>query len=577
MSKLDLTLRAAQPITPGVPVQAIIEVSCEEAVQIEWAQVRIVGREGWKTSQRNEILNLVERFIGETRLQGKQVFTVTFVVPAGSPPSFQHPDAEVSYAIEVDVSIPWAIDPHWRWPLLVTGLPAAVSEDAAIPISLSTVGGDELFVERDRYVCGESMRGQLRWFGLDAPHAAYVGIRETLFPSHEQQAPLIGRVHEARVALDGTKEGSAFSLALPHDLAPNFHARTLVKGWEVFVRRADGDPKRPYLSAPILIQAAGLDPASQLNATRGASLSFVPPPMDLHPSLLAVGAALGWQANAGSLSRTVPLGLEKAIARVYRVQRERPHLMADVTFPSAGIGLKVRKAGLVPDAPHDIKIDEPTFDRAYSVTGHEPVQVRAFLKPMVQRLARHGLIPEQASDARLVVECIDAQTPQGLHDFLVGVGDVLEALPHALETIPPMRDVVLDFAGMQEYGARVGGRFRAGNCSLQGKLPSGQTLSVRVIASLERSNPLILEVRVDGLEGEVSVASSRILMRGPESLRGLVRELDLQASLEIEAGVGLAILRAEVEPLRITPTEIDKMIGWLVRASHLGSSTSAFR
>jgi hypothetical protein len=577
MSKLDVTLRAAQPLTPGVPVQATIEISTEEPVHIDWAQVRIVGHEGWKGAQRVEFLNLVERFMGKAHLQGRQVFTVTFVVPAGSPPSFQHPDAEVSYAIEVDVSIPWAIDPHWRWPLLVTGLPATLSDDAASPVSVNALGGDGLSLERDRYMCGEWMRGRLRWFAVDAPHAAYVGIRETLFPSHEQEMPLLGRVHEVRVSLDGSKEGSAFELALPPHLTPNFHARTLVKGWEVFVRRTDGDPKRPYLSAPILIQAASLALEGQASAPRPATLSFVPPPMDLPPSMLAMGSSLGWQASAGALSRTMTIGLEKATARVHRVQREKPHLMAEVGFPSLGIGLRVRKEGLLREAPEDIKIGEPAFDHAYTIAGHDPVQVRVFLKPIVQRLARHGFVLDQASDTRLVVECVDAKTQQALHAFLVAIGEVLDALPHALEAIPPMRDVALDFAGMREYAARVGGFFRAGNCSLQGRLPSGQTLSVRVIAAIERSNPLLLEVRLEGLEGELTIASHRMLMRGPESLRGLVRELDPQVSLEVEAGVGLAVLRAANAPLHINPALIDTLIGLLLRASHLASNTSAFR
>ena len=98
-----------------------------------------------------------------------------------------------------------------------------------------------------------------------------------------------------------------------------------------------------------------------------------------------------------------------------------------------------------------------------------------------------------------------------------------------------------------------------------------------MITSVERINPMLLEVRLDGLEGELTIASHRMLMRGPESLRGLVRELDPQVSLEVEAGVGLAVLRAPSLPLHINPTVIDTLIGLLLRASHLASNTSAFR
>jgi len=475
------------------------------------------------------------------------------------------------------------------------------------PVVVRSEEGVELSLDRQRFVSGDLVTGRIAWPGKHAPQEIHLGVRERVTGRDDRDRRL-----GVTLPLDHSDaSGTPFRFQLPLDLTPSFRSKWGALSWEIYVAYKHPTSFRDfiYLTTPVTIVGASSptpdvpSKASGTDCGDAASSPALAPAVGrarLREAAARVGQARGWQTDEDSIDRVLQLGhfperetshfperetsdfperetsqqFSTLRARVHRDQRDLPYLVAEITMPLLMLGLETRARSLF----DHLDASNRLFDSGLSFTGRELMQVRAFLAPILEATKRHALSLVHASDARLVIECIDARgNDASLHAFLAGIEDILSLVTRVMPDIPPMREVSIDVEAMRRFAIEMEGMFTAGNCSVRGTLPSQHGLHAQVIVPNRGEAPTHFEVRLVGLTGSFAVARDGMFMRGSAAIRGFAKELDENVSIEAENGEGSAILFVPRRRLVITPQVILAMAGSLLRASQLTSGTAVFR
>lgn len=566
MSQVEATLRLVEPIVPGEEVHAWLTLLAPKPVTIDWLSWTLHSYERWSDGTQH-LMRASQRLLEGTRLHGTMNCAIRFVLPREVPPTFSYGDAEISYVLRVDVSIPWARDPHWSWPIRVDA-PRWEGVIPQEPVVVRSEDGVELSLDRQCFVPGDVITGRIAWPGNDAPPEVQLGVCQRLpGPSPDQRFDVTVRLIRHAPA------GTPFSFRLPSDLTPNFTTKWGTLRWDIFVAHRAPTAFREHmrLTAPItLVRGAhGSSPA--------ASTSVAAPVVG-HARLLEaaarVGHAMGWRTEEDTLVRTVQAGFVSLETSVHWDQRDRPYLVAQITLPSLMLGLETRARVLLDhlDASASVLSGGLTF------TGREGAQVQALLTPLLARARQHGLSLVRALDTQLMLECVDARGDDStLQAFLRSIEDLLTLLPEAMRAIAPMRGVSVDVDAMHRFAGTLRGAFTPGDCSVRGTHALGHPLHAHVLLPLAGELPSHLEVRLEGLVGELTIASDGQLMRGPASLRPFAEALDPHIAIEVRGGVGSAMLSVPERRVVVSPQVILALAESLLRASQLASGGSAFR
>ena len=560
MSKIAATLRIPELVIPGEVVEATLVLVAATPVTIDWVQWKLYGH---ARADQNApcFAEASQRMVEATRLHGALTLPIRFVLPRDAPPTFNHPVAEIRYELRVDVSIPWAWDPHWSWQIRV-GVPPFEGPIPQEPVVVRSVDGVELSLDRQCFASGEVITGRIAWPGSDAPKEAHVGVRERVVGR-------AGRRFGVTLILDRDASGTPFSFQLPLELTPSFEREWTSLKWEVYVAHAAPTAFRDFvqLTAPITIVSAARE--------EDASPKFAPivGRARLRDAAARVGHALGWRTDEDSIDRTVQHGFSTLEASVHWDQRDRPYLVVALTMPSVMLGLTTRARAFLDRLDTSCVL---SHDLAF--VGHEPEQVHTFLTPILARAEQHGLFLTKASDACLVFECIDARGDDStLSAFLRSIEDLLALLPEAMQAIPPMREVSVDVEAMRLFARELKGTFTSGDCSVRGTLASGHALHAHVIVPLADASPTHLEVRLEGLVGSFAIARDGMFMRGNAGIRVFAESLNPNVAIEAEDGVGSAMLSVPQRRVVVSPQVILSLAESLLRASQVASGNSIFR
>lgn len=550
MSKIAATLRIQEPVIPGEVVEATLVLVAVTPVKVDYVSWTLTGSanvgESWL-----DIAQASQRLMEAGRLHGTTTFPIRFALPRDVPPTFEYAGREIRYELRVDVSIPWAWDPHWSWRLRV-GVPRFEGTIPHEPVVVRSNDGVELSLERQCFVPGDVITGRIAWPSSDAPTEIHVGLRGQ------------GRFGVSLTLDRDDPEGTLFRFQLPPDLTPSFQTKWSSLRWEFFV--AD-DQIDVVLTAPITIVSAARE--------EDASPKFAPivGRARLRDAAARVGHALGWRTDEDSIDRTVQHGFSTLEASVHWDQRDRPYLVAALTMPSVMLGLTTRARAFLDRLDTSCVL---SHDLAF--VGHEPEQVHTFLTPILARAEQHGLFLTKASDACLVFECIDARGDDStLSAFLRSIEDLLALLPEAMQAIPPMREVSVDVEAMRLFARELKGTFTSGDCSVRGTLASGHALHAHVIVPLADASPTHLEVRLEGLVGSFAIARDGMFMRGNAGIRVFAESLDPNVAIEAEGGVGSAMLSVPQRRVVVSPQVILSLAESLLRASQVASGNSIFR
>lgn len=563
MSKIEATLRLVEPLIPGEEVNASLTLLAKKPVTIDWLSWTLHGYERWGNGTQHHAW-ASQRLLEGTRLHGTIACPIRFVLPRDLPPTFSYGGAEISYVLRVDVSIPWARDPHWSWRLRLEA-PRLLGPIPHEPVVVRSEGGVELSLDRQCFVPGDVVTGRIAWPGKDAPLEVHLGVRERL----SGEAP--DRRFGVILPLDRhAAAGTSFSFQLPPNLTPSFTTKWVTLRWDVYVAQRAPTAFRDFtqLTAPITIVSG-----AQEGQATAASTAPVVGRARLRDAAARVGYPMGWRTDEDSIDRTFEVGFLSLEASVHWDQRDRPYLVAELTMPSVMLGLTTRVRAFL-----DRLDTSSVLSHDLAFVGHEPAQVQAFLTPILARAERNGLMLAKASDTCLVFECIDARGDDStLRAFLRSIEDLLALLPEAMQAIPPMREVSVDVEAMRRFADALKGTFTPGDCSVRGTHALGHALHAHVLVPLAGELPSHLEVRLEGLVGELSIARGGQLLRGPASLRGFAEALDPHIALEVGGGVGSAMLSVPERRVVVSPQVVLALAESLLRASQLASGNSIFR
>ena len=584
MSKLEANLRVAQPLVSGQAVEAVLELSAPNPVEVEYVDVLLEGKSGWHTGSGKQRRSRSETFLRASArvdlnktLTGAHAYKFSFPFAEILPPSFTHSNAYVSYVMRATASIPWALDPHWSWPLTVdapgpTGL-------RPTPQVFRRPDGVELSLERNVLGRGDILRGRIAWPLADAPREVQVVLREVvgLVSITGSVRQRFGLCLAVTVAIDPhAAGGSAFEFRLPRHLTVAFQAGCVQMHWELCVQRVEAgllwDSRSDEFKTPIAISSAPVT---------AVPLQLAPPVGDARLLGIAreVATALGWSASEEGLTREVPLRGQSLSAHAMWHQRAQMVLSAEVTFPSIGLGLRVSQSSLLQRVLNDdIQVGDRPWDSAHRVEGREPAQVRAFLAPIVQFAQQNELELVYADDDSLTLERIDTQvSAESLRRFVSQLGRLLATLPLAMSQVPTPASVSIDASRALRMAEVLNGVFVPGVAGFYGSLPSGHALSSRVVLA-ESGAPQALEVCVSGLgEGRLEVAFGRVAQGLSGSLQACLATLGEDVRIEVDRGEGRALVRLAVGANEISPERVLQLGQWLVQASRAMSESGAFR
>lgn len=583
MSKLEATLRVAQPLVPGENIHAIVELNAPSPVTVEWVDVSLEGVAYWSTgsgksrrSRREVFMHQKARLMQNQKLHGASSYAVQFAFDASLPPSFVHANARVTYTARATASIPWAFDPHWSWTLHADARgPAAVQPR---PLILRRTDGVELSLERDAFGRGDIVRGRIAWPLTNAPQEVHMVFRSVVgLISHHHISERIGHAFGIPVAIHPhAPEGTAFEFRLPEDLIVGFHTNVLQMHWELCVQRVNvgmlWDSRSDELKTKVVVTA---QPVSS------APLEPAPPVGDAR--LLAicqeVAAQLGWSTSEEGLSRDVALRSQAISAQVGWQRRVQTMLTAEVSYPSVGLGIRVSPSGLMQRLlEQDISVGEPAWDAAHWVEGREGVQVRAFLFPIVQFAKQHRLTLVHVDDDTLTLECVDQEvSAASLQRFVSLLDRLLAMLPQAMAQVPAPELVRVDLPHALRVAEQLHGLFVPGLAGFHGVLPSGHAITSRVCFAESRS-PEHIEVQVEGLpEGTLTIDVGRQATSLPGSVQSLLMELAEDVRVRLVDGRATATITGIPEPFALQPERIVQLGTWLVRASRALQESGAFR
>lgn len=592
MPKLEAILRLTQPLIPGEEVRAVLELRAPQPVEVEWVDISMEGIARWHTgsgksrrSRSEAFLRKNTRFTLNTTLSGESSYNVRFPMPLGVPPTFNHSNASVGYAMRATASIPWAFDPHWNWPLRVDGAPPVAEPPK--PIILRTPHGLELSLEKQSFGRGEALRGRIAWPGQAGEvdvvvrevvdlMSAYSGIftasTEPLVASQRH-----GRAFGVRVNLDpNAPGGSAFAFQLPEDLTVGFQQNVVRMRWELCVQTQEvgmlWNSRHDQLRAPITITT---------QASSHAEVAVAPPVGDarLLAILREVATELGWSASEEGISRDVALRGQTLSAHVMWQRRGQMVLSAEVSFPSVELGLRVSQSSLMQSMlGGDIELGDGAWDGKHWVEGREATQVRAFLTPIAQFAQQNQLNLVHADDNSLTFERIDSQvSAPSLHVFVSQLDRLLAILPQVMSQVPTSAHLVVDVPRALRMAEVLNGLFVPSVAGFHGTLPSGQPLTARVVfgaSGMART----LEVRVGELaEGTLDVGLGRAVegLSGP--VQALVSMLDEDAHIEMAHGIGKATVLLTGATPEVSPERVLQLGQWLVSASRAMTESGAFR
>ena len=561
MSKIAATLRIQEPVIPGEVAEAMLVLVAETPVTIDWVSWKLHGH-AHADQNTPYFAEASQRLAEATRLHGTLTLPIRFVLPRDAPPTFNHPWAAIRYELRVDVSIPWAWDPHWSWQVRV-GVPPFEGTIPHDPVVVRSVDGVELSLDRQCFVPGDLITGRIAWPGNDAPNEIHIGVRERAVGQPGRQFGVV-------LILDRDESGMPFRFQLPFDLTPSFQSEWTSLRWEVYVAHKAPTTFRDFvqLTAPItIVSAAREDDASP-------KVAPVVGRARLRDAAARVGHALGWRTDEDSIDRTVQFGLSTLEASVHWDQRDRPYLVAEITMPSVMLGLETRARSFL----DHLDATNRLLDHALAFTGREAEQAKAFLALLLRFTKEHALSLVHASDARLVIECVDAGgDDSALRAFLMAIDAVLALLPQAMLAIPVMRGVSVDVEAMRLFAQELRGTFTPGDCSVRGRLASGHDLHAHVLVPVAGELPSHLEVRLEGLLGSFAIARDCMFMRGNAGIRVFAETLDPNVAIEAENGEGSAILSMPEQHLVVTAEVIMELAESLLRASHLASGNGIFR
>lgn len=472
-----IRLRVPRTVAPGETFTAEIHLHAKREVDIEYADVSLVGYEGWRygeSSATREVCRLgVRACDARTLTKGSNRLTVRCTIPEESPSSYSGAAAYVRYRIDVHVRLSWWPDAKASFEVKVRASDESVGEGVPRIYTTNTSGpkGTKPHVEcslaTDAVAPGGEVVGNITLYNVE--HNPYRDVmlsliaRERLLHSNGTHAGHADSRFTSRIAIEPRFDGEShsFRLKIPDAAIPARQHRTWRLEWlfEIEARAR----RNAMLRFPIRMLPRVVDPDP---AVRLAAPTIGQARVATH--WINVGERRGFTfANMGLQQSRKDLKIE-----VHRDHRgdEGTFLVARFTFPRLGLDIEgglrrgLRRLAL------GVGLGGGDFEKQHWVKGREDRQVADFMHPLVAVLKPFAL--ERLVDTQMeIAREGSGHSEQALEHFVLDVIAVADAWTKARDAMPAPMEMREARQSWATLGRRLEeGRFDAGDMRVRGKL-----------------------------------------------------------------------------------------------------------
>lgn len=479
-------VRVPAEIIPGDHFEALVVLDCERAVEVDYVDVLLVGRERWAVSngntasgQRRVICRLGARLSEATELpEGRTTLRVTMPLPPDCPPSFRGKTSHIVYELSVHASVPWWPDRRAAFEIHVAPPPreSPASEPRVYSSDPGGPHGDEkhgeLSLATDWTRAGDVVTGAFALSNTEAQRyeAVEVGLVAT---EHLYLAG--GGLHASRetiryqLTLPPGPEGdmTPFSFRLPKQAPPDlpYAPRRLVTvDWRFELRARAGWGQALVLRVPFAVLPRSPAPSD-------APPRVAPPQIgsDRLGRLWAeVGAPLGLTHDLGQLVGR--FGETELVVRRDHLGRDGIHLAIALRYPELHLALEVAPASAVQQMlGGGAQIGVEGWDRAHYVHARDEGQVAEVLRALVPRLERATL--RRMNDTELLIHLRDNGQTQARLRQVCEAAVALARTFEALRTdLPPPTAIAETRPEWERLAAQLGARLETARMRIEGRV-----------------------------------------------------------------------------------------------------------
>lgn len=489
MAKPDVTISAPDPLFLGTPVTIDITITAPTETKVDFIDARLTGDQGWKVgSGKSQVTMRMKWPKLEARLMGPGVLgaaTITklsarFDLPSDVPPTHEVGQAWSRMKFFVHISIPWRIDGRYYYDFTVRRPPPPIVERAPLMVRSTTAPGKpriELALASTTLIAGEELVGTCAVFHLDDSEPRKVDL--ALVP--ELALTGRGRTRERRgeeiagameIPAGGAGQGVPFRISLPKDMTPSFVASTHQLSWWLVARTGGFFTGKVDVAMPlIIVDRAALATTPRLTAAPRLGDERV---ATLFAQFAAKHQWRGGEPESADFAIEKDIGdLELRLAYAYR-GKGGTFLVASVHTPSLGLGLAVAPSSSFRHMFwRDVEVDIAAWDAAHHVKARFAEQAIPYLKGVVPTLMMAGSLGPMVrwGDSEVVFERQVAEVgPEDLVSAARHLENLAYVMSDARAAIHPPKNVVADTAAWRALAETLGGRFGAGDLSIQGTL-----------------------------------------------------------------------------------------------------------
>jgi len=494
VAKPAIAVSAPTVVFAGQETHVEIELTPEQALQVDYVEARVLGKQGWEVgSGKSRVAHELIYPQLETRLMDRGVmpagptrFAMKFAIPRDLPPSHQLDPAYARLELHVRVAIPWWFDIKYRYFLTVRVPPPAQVLRTPLTIRSTHVTAPadkpriEVALSSTRLIAGEVLQGSVAVFHMDDDKPRDVDLE--LVPHFS----LLGRGIRNRegtpftmtVTLPPGSAGQAvpFSMVLPKQLTPSFASHSHVLSWMLEARSGS------FFGTKVSV-AIALDIVDESAAATAARLTE--PPRLADERIGAVFAQFagrrGWQGRRldADDDPTARVAIERVVndstLRLdYAYRPDGTFLVSRVLSQSLGLGLSVTPSSSIRHVFwKDIEVDIAEWDREHLVTARSAEQTIPALRaavPMLSKLRALGTMTRWTDDSIVferAVSTFDERDLVANEQALDAVASVLAVARAAVATPPGLQ---ADRGQWLELARWLDGELVTGDLSISGKL-----------------------------------------------------------------------------------------------------------
>lgn len=395
-SRPTVRLRTPRDVVPGVVAELVVLLEADEAVDLEWCDVRVTGTWRGPSGARGDLLRPLEARVCGPRVlpAGTTELPCRFTLPRDAPRSHHGPGTRLEYEVAVHASIPWWPDARARFALHVVAPPGEVPVGRP-RVGVSSMEGPrtgvpygELSIGTDVFEGGAVIDGTVDLRGVDVRQVRVSLVMKEAF-GHGTGTPV--SAWSIPLAAPGR-----FAMAVPSEATPTSIHADLSRSYELTLEtRGFGGPQR-LAALPIVI----VDPGRA-----GGGLRVLPPHVGeerLAQLFARAGEAEGARVEAGP-----SLVVERAgvVARVTRaLGPEGTRLAVHVVYPSLHLDLEVNEPRVVAFARGTDAAREAGLGKRRTLVARDAAQAVALARRLAEPLKRASGLSMTDTDLRYSIQ-----------------------------------------------------------------------------------------------------------------------------------------------------------------------------